>query len=61
MSTVIEMKPTERRLISNRAGMLIRKAAIAMSKRNSDGSVNEDRVNVMIEKLLAAAEIILTE
>jgi hypothetical protein len=43
----------------NDAVMLIGKAAIMLAQRNPDGSVNEDRVNAMVEKLLAAAEIIL--
>ena len=59
MSTVIEMK--SRRLNSDQAGLLISKAAIAISRRNSDGSVNENRINAMVERLLAAAELILTE
>jgi len=43
----------------NDAFMLIAKAAIMLAQRNPDGSVNEDCVNAMVEKLLAAAEIIL--
>ena len=43
----------------NDAVMLIGKAAIMLAQRNSDGSVNEDRVNAMVQELLAAAEIIL--
>jgi hypothetical protein len=38
---------------------VITEAAIALARRNRDGSVNLDSVNDMIEKLLAAADIIL--
>ena len=42
----------------NDAVMLIVKAAIMLTERNSDGSVNEDRVNAMVEKLLVAAHVV---
>jgi len=42
----------------NDAVMLIGKAAIMLAERNSDGSVNEDRVNAMVEKLLVAAHAV---
>jgi hypothetical protein len=40
---------------------LIELAALALAKRNRDGSINNDRVCLMIEALIAEAEIALRD
>jgi hypothetical protein len=45
-------------MTEDEAGNLIAKAAAALAKPNRDGSINDDRVNLMIEELLTAAEIL---
>jgi hypothetical protein len=44
----------------NDAVMLIAQAAIMLAEHNPDGSVNEDHVNAMVQKLLDAANILLS-
>jgi hypothetical protein len=48
-------------MTQEQSGILISEAAIALAEPNPDGSVNEDRVNLKIEELLEAAEMILRD
>jgi hypothetical protein len=45
-------------MTEDQACILIEKAALAIARRNRDGTDNNDRVCIAIERLLAAAKII---
>jgi hypothetical protein len=43
----------------NDAVMLIAKAAIMLAQRNLDGSINDEHITVMFQKLIDAAKVLL--